>query len=645
MKTWSSLSKSFAATLLAGAAAGVTAVVAVAGGNMAGAVLAVLAAALAVVAALLNRTGTTAVTRVTRALEGLDHGDLDARLIGIGDGGEIYRLMQAFNASADKVEAFTREVRGALDAASHGRFKRTIRPEGMSGDYIGYVQAINVACARMEEGEKSVGAMIERIDKQVVDTIESVSGLTADLVNSAQTMSGVTTSVGMDTKAASDAANDAFTSAQAVAAAAEELHASIAEIAAQVGRSTGAAQDAVDRMGEARQVVDRLGVAANEIGQVVELIGTIAAQTNLLALNATIEAARAGEAGKGFAVVANEVKHLANQTAKATDEITARVATIQKVSRDTVGMIDDVSGAIQGMEEVAAGISAAVEEQTAATSEIARNVTVTAEQAEEVKGRMGSVEESVSNADKAAHAVNESAVRMDESLVSMRKLLIKAVRTSSDFANRRKGRRRATMLEAELSKEGRSQAVVVYDLSEDGAMTTLAGAGECKQGDRLTLSIPSENIRIDAEVAACTEGFVHMHFQGNHMPSERVDSLSKSSINKLLNLTKDDHRAFVAQLQEALDGKVSMMPADLSTHHTCRLGKWYDNVTDDRMMALPSFRGLLEDHRPVHSKGRDLLVALNSGNREAAQACMTELKTLSDTVVRSLDKLGAEFAA
>ncbi|CAA7621306.1 putative Methyl-accepting chemotaxis sensory transducer [Magnetospirillum sp. LM-5] len=645
MKTWSSLFKSFGAALVTAILALVLAVTAIASGNALQIGLAAAILALACLSALWNRMGTAAVTRVVNALEGMAGGRLDDRLIRVGDGGEVYRLMEAFNASADKVEAFTREVRGALEAASHGRFKRTIRPEGMSGDYMGYVQAINVACARMEEGEKSVGAMIERIDKQVADTIESVSGLTADLVDSAQTMSGVTSSVKHDTHAASDAAGDAFASAQAVAAAAEELHASIAEIASQVGRSTGAAQDAVTRMGDARHVVDRLGVAANEIGQVVELIGTIAAQTNLLALNATIEAARAGEAGKGFAVVANEVKHLANQTAKATDEITSRVATIQRVSRDTVGMIDDVSTAIQGMEQVAAGISAAVEEQTAATSEIARNVSLTAEQAEAVKSRMYSVEESVKNADGASHAVSESAVRMDESLVSMRKLLIKAVRTSSDFANRRKGRRRATMLEAELSRDGRSAKVIIHDLSEDGAMTTAVQGEQCTRGSRVTMTIASENITLEAEISACTEGFLHMHFVAGKLESARVDSLSKSSISKLMDLTKDDHRAFVGRVAEAVAGKLRLLPADLSTHHTCRLGKWYDNVTDDRMMSLPAFRELLDHHRPVHTKGRDVLVALNSGDQPQALAGMDELEELSKRVIATLDQLGRQFAA
>src|SRR4051794_2564992 len=141
-----------------------------------------------------------------------------------------------------------------------------------------------------ERGQE-VDNMIGRIDHQVIDTIESISTLTDDLATSAHTMTGVTISVGRDTAAAADAANQALGSAQTVASAAEQLHASIAEIASQVGRSSATARKAVARMGEARAVVDRLGTAAEEIGRVLEIIGGIAAQTNMLALNATIEAA------------------------------------------------------------------------------------------------------------------------------------------------------------------------------------------------------------------------------------------------------------------------------------------------------------------------------------------------------------------
>jgi methyl-accepting chemotaxis protein len=230
MKTLSSLSKSFAASLAAGLASMFAGIACLVAGNTMAGVLAMVATALTGAAILWNRKSAARVSEASRALAALADGDLNSRMVWLSDGGDVHALSENFNAAADKVEAFAREVRGALEAASHGRFKRTIRPEGMNHDYRGYVEAINVACHRMEQAEQGIGAMVERIDKQVADTLESVAHLTEDLVNSAHTMSSVTQEVSADAEIASSSAENASCSAQTVAAAAEELHASIAEI-------------------------------------------------------------------------------------------------------------------------------------------------------------------------------------------------------------------------------------------------------------------------------------------------------------------------------------------------------------------------------------------------------------------------------
>ncbi len=643
MKTLSSAYKAYAASILATVGLGVLTVAALMESDRAMVLPLSLLTAATAASTLWSYFTRRTIRQVSLALQALSEGDLNARIIGIGNSGEMRTLMTDFNHAADKVEAFARETRGALDAASSKRFRRTIHLEGMTGDWRQYCLSINHACASLAEADRAVGVMIEQIDAQVVDTIESVSHLTEDLTHSAKTMSGVTDKVGYDTRHASTAAQEAYLSAQTVAAAAEELHASIAEISTQVGRSTGAARDAVRRVSESRAVVDRLGEAAAEIGVVLELIRDIAAQTNLLALNATIEAARAGEAGKGFAVVAGEVKNLANQTARATEEITSHIQTIQSVTRDTVGTMDGISAAIREMEEVGTGISAAVEEQTAATSEIARTVTVTAQQAEEVRSRMASVEESVANADKAADAVNESSTQMDESMSSLRKLLIKAVRTSSDFANRRKEPRLAAMVEAEIQIDGRPTRVMIHDLSCHGALVSRADAESGQKSAQISLSVPSENMRVAAEIAHLSDDYFHLRFTDEALPIDTVLHLSISSVERLLEMAKTDHHAFVRRVSDAVAGKAPLQAAELETHHSCGLGQWYDSVNDERLQQLKSFKDLLAKHRMIHAKGRDALNAYNGGKIEMANELVAQLQTLANEVVGYIDRLRQDF--
>ena len=304
-------------------------------------------------------------------------------------------------------------------------------------------------------------------------------------------------------------------------------------------------------------------------------------------------------------------------------------------------MIDEVSRVISEMDQVASGISAAVEEQTAATSEIARNVNVTADRANEVNHLMASVADSVHRADEASHSVNESAGRMEESMTSMRKLLVKAVRTSSKIADRRTRRRRAAMIDAEVHVAGRVEKVVLHDLSEDGTM--VSSDAPCSPGTRVTLVIASEGIRLDAVTVACTSGYHHLRFTDSLLPEAQVDALSKASIGRLIETTKNDHRVFVTRIAEAVAGEIRLTTADLSTHHTCRLGRWYDNVSDETMSALPAFANLLDPHRAVHRKGRDVLLSLTEGQEADAHARMAELEDLSRHVIGLLDRLGAEF--
>ena len=210
------------------------------------------------------------------------------------------------------------------------------------------------------------------------------------------------------------ASAQAATNVQTVAAATEELTSSITEISRQVGESARIAGRAVEQVGRSEATVTALAQAAQRIGEVVSLINTIAEQTNLLALNATIEAARAGEAGKGFAVVASEVKSLANQTAKATEGITAQVSAIQGSTQEAVDTIKGIGEIIDKMSEIATTVASAVEEQGAATAEIARNIQEAAAGTREVSSNIAGVSAAADESGRTAEDVLTSTTRLTE---------------------------------------------------------------------------------------------------------------------------------------------------------------------------------------------------------------------------------------
>ncbi len=322
------------------------------------------------------------------------------------------------------VRGITRPIAGMTeDMAALAGGDKSIEIEGAHrGDEIGEMaQAVEVfkenmikadqlaaEQAKENEAKEKRRVAMEELAANFEGNVSSVLGEVGQASNTMKTtaegMAATAEETSRQSTAVAAAAEEASTNVQTVASAAEELSSSISEISRQVQQSTEISGSAVHEAERADQMVQGLATSANKIGEVVELITDIADQTNLLALNATIEAARAGEAGKGFAVVASEVKNLANQTARATEEISSQIGGIQGATRDSVQAIQGISKTIGEISEIASAIAAAVEEQGAATSEIARNVEQASAGTSDVTSNISSVNAA---ADETGEAANE----------------------------------------------------------------------------------------------------------------------------------------------------------------------------------------------------------------------------------------------
>jgi methyl-accepting chemotaxis protein len=260
------------------------------------------------------------------------------------------------------------------------------------------------ADAKIQRGQR-VDKITRDFESMIGEIVEIVSSASTDLEVSAGTLTSNAERSEQLTTMVAAASEEASTNVQSVASATEEMSSSVNEISRQVQDSARIASEAVEQAQKTNDRVGELAKAAARIGDVVELINTIAGQTNLLALNATIEAARAGESGRGFAVVASEVKALAEQTAKATGEISQQISGIQAATQDSVGAIKEIGATIGRMSEIASTIASAVEEQGAATQEISRNVQQAAHGTQQVSSNIADVQRGASETGSASSQV------------------------------------------------------------------------------------------------------------------------------------------------------------------------------------------------------------------------------------------------
>jgi methyl-accepting chemotaxis protein len=264
------------------------------------------------------------------------------------------------------------------------------------------------ADAKIQRGLR-VDNITRDFEAMIGELVGSLSSSSTELEASAGTLSSTAVRAQEVTTMVAAASEEASTNVQSVASATEEMTSSVNEISRQVQESARIAGEAVDQARKTNDRVGELSKAAARIGDVVELINTIAGQTNLLALNATIEAARAGESGRGFAVVASEVKALAEQTAKATGEIGQQISGIQAATQESVNAIKEISGTIEKLSEISSTIAAAVEEQGAATQEISRNVQQAAQGTQQVSSHITDVQRGASETGSASSQVLSAA--------------------------------------------------------------------------------------------------------------------------------------------------------------------------------------------------------------------------------------------
>jgi|GEM_PF-405218 len=326
--------------------------------------------------------------------ERLTSGNFEARIINIDENHIISGLQNAINDFVDRMDAFMREASASMEHVADQKYYRRIIESDMDGSFKRTASVINLCTQSFARRTADFDAAIQQFETQIGTVSHSIFETSESLQKSASTLSSNAQTTNTHVANVSQAAEEASSSVQIAAHSADEMTSSIQEISNQVHHSLTNANTAQEVAQSGNSKIKGLAEAAQSIGEVVKLIEDIAGQTNLLALNATIEAARAGEAGKGFAVVAGEVKNLANQTAKATDDIAKHIVEIQSATSEAVQSMETINLTVNDINGAVSAIASAVDQQKSATQGIADNVQSASSNTQSVSSHIGGVQSS-----------------------------------------------------------------------------------------------------------------------------------------------------------------------------------------------------------------------------------------------------------